>query len=126
MSLMATEDLAGEFKASSVESSGASPTCQTILDAIGNLFADGCQVEEFLFSEAVFGLFGKLPIHRGLGSKVIIPIHAWHVQDLSPMAQGDKIKFSLNHDMLIVFACGAAPELPSSWHFSRPYWDVRR
>src|SRR5262245_55569560 len=67
------------------------PTCQAILDAIGNLFADGCQVEEILFAEAIFGLFGKLPIHRRLGSKVIIPIHAWHcAQDLSSMAQGDK------------------------------------
>ena len=71
----------------------ALPTWQTILDAIGNFFVDGCQVEEFLLAEAIFRLFGKLPIHRRLGSKVIIPIHAWHcVQDLSPMAQGDRDK----------------------------------
>ena len=72
---------------------GALPAGQTILYAVGNLFADGCQVEELLFAEAVFGLFGKLPIHRRLGSKVIIPIHARHcLQDLSPM--GDRIKFA--------------------------------
>ena len=40
--------------------------CQTILNAIGNLLADGCQVEEFLFAEDIFGFFGKLPIHRYL------------------------------------------------------------
>jgi hypothetical protein len=63
---------------------GALPTCQAILDAIGDLFADGCQVEEFLFAEAIFSLFGKLPIYSRFGSKVIIPIHAWHcLQDLS-------------------------------------------
>src|SRR5262245_1768886 len=43
--------------------------CQTILNAIGNLLAGGCQVEEFLFAEDIFGFFGKLPIHRCLGPK---------------------------------------------------------
>ena len=51
------------------------PTCQPILDAIGNLFADGCQGEEFLFAEAIFGPFGKLPINHRLVPKVVIPIH---------------------------------------------------
>jgi hypothetical protein len=54
------------------------PACQTILNAIGNLLADRCQVEEFLFAEDIFGFFGKLPIHRRLSPKVIIPIHACH------------------------------------------------
>ena len=52
--------------------------CQTILDAIGNLLADGRQVEEFLFAEDICGFFGKLPIRRRLVPKVIIPIHTWH------------------------------------------------
>jgi len=34
------------------------PACQTILNAIGNLLADRCQVEEFLFAEDIFGFFG--------------------------------------------------------------------
>jgi hypothetical protein len=54
------------------------PACQTILNVIGNFLADGCQVEQFLFAEDIFGFFGKLPIHRRLVSKVIIPIHACH------------------------------------------------
>jgi hypothetical protein len=54
------------------------PACQTILNAIGNLLADGRQVEEFLFAEDICGFFGKLPIRRRLVPKVIIPIHAWH------------------------------------------------
>jgi hypothetical protein len=29
-----------------------------------------------LFAEDIFGFFGKLPIHRRLVPKVIIPIHA--------------------------------------------------
>jgi hypothetical protein len=39
------------------------PACQTILNGIGNLLADRCQVKEFLFAEHIFGFFGKLPIH---------------------------------------------------------------
>ena len=54
------------------------PACQTILNAIGNLLADGRQVEEFLFAEDICGFFGKLPIRRCLLPKVIIPIHTWH------------------------------------------------
>jgi hypothetical protein len=54
------------------------PACQTILNAIGNLLADGRQVEEFLFAEDICGFFGKLPIRRRLVPKVIIPIHTWH------------------------------------------------
>ena len=51
--------------------------CQTILNAIGNLLADGCQVEEFLFAD-IFRFFGKLPIYRRLVPEIIIPIHACH------------------------------------------------
>jgi hypothetical protein len=54
------------------------PACQTILNAISNLLADGRQVEEVLFTEDIFGFFGKLPIDRRLVPKVIIPIHTWH------------------------------------------------
>ena len=54
------------------------PACQTILNVIGNFFADGCQVEQLLFAEDIFGFVGKLPIHRRLVPKVIIPIHACH------------------------------------------------
>src|SRR5262249_12119940 len=57
---------------------GGLPACQTILNAIGNLLADRCQVEEFLFAEDIFGFVGKLPIHHRLFPKVIIPIHACH------------------------------------------------
>jgi hypothetical protein len=46
------------------------PACETILNAIGNLLTDRCQVEEFLFAEDIFGFFGKLPIHRRLVPKV--------------------------------------------------------
>jgi hypothetical protein len=60
------------------------PACQTILNAIGNLLADRCQVEQFLFAEDTFGFFGKLPIHHRFVPKEIIPIHACHcAEDLS-------------------------------------------
>src|SRR5262245_19604396 len=60
------------------------PACQTILNVIGNFLADGCQVEQFSFAEDISGFFGKLPIHRRLVPKVIIPIHACHgAYDLS-------------------------------------------
>jgi hypothetical protein len=51
--------------------------CQTILNAIGNLLAHGCQVEEFLVAD-IFRFFGKLPIYRRLVPEIIIPIHACH------------------------------------------------
>ena len=51
--------------------------CQTILNAVGNLLADACQVEEFLFAD-IFGFLGKLPIYRRLVPEIIIPIHACH------------------------------------------------
>ena len=54
----------------------------TILDVIGDLLADSCQVEEFLFDEGIFGLLGKLPIHGRLLPKIVIPVH-----DLSGSAE---------------------------------------
>jgi hypothetical protein len=54
------------------------PACQTILNAIGNLLAYGCQLEKFLFAENIFAFFGKSPIHRRLVPKVVIPIHVRH------------------------------------------------
>jgi hypothetical protein len=67
------------------------PACQTILNAIGNLLADDCQVEEFLFAEDIFDFSGKLTIHRRLVPKVIIPIHACHCARPLLMAQGASI-----------------------------------
>ena len=54
------------------------PACQTILNAIRNLLADGCQLKEFLFVADVFGFSRKLPIYRSFVPKVIVPIHASH------------------------------------------------
>ena len=51
------------------------PAWTTILDVIGDLLADVCQVEEFLLDESIFGLLGKLPIHRRLLPKILIPVH---------------------------------------------------
>src|SRR5262249_20014441 len=95
------------------------PACQTILNAIGNLLADGCQVEQFLFAEDIFGFFGELPIRRRLVPKVIIPIHACHcVRDLSWWPRATEIRFargSASHsqllrnlpqqDIVIMFCC---------------------
>ena len=52
------------------------PACPTILDVIGDLLADGCQIEEFLLNEDIFSLFGKFPIHSRLLPKIVIPVHA--------------------------------------------------
>jgi alkylhydroperoxidase/carboxymuconolactone decarboxylase family protein YurZ len=54
------------------------PARQTILNAIGNLLAYGCQLEKLLFAENIFAFFGKSPIHRRLVPKVVIPIHVCH------------------------------------------------
>jgi hypothetical protein len=54
------------------------PACQTILNGIGDLLAYGRQVEKFLFAEGIFCFYGKLPIHRRLVPKVVIPIHVCH------------------------------------------------
>jgi hypothetical protein len=52
-----------------------SPARATILDVIGDLLADACQVDEFLLDEGIFGLLGKLPIHGRLLPKIVIPVH---------------------------------------------------
>jgi hypothetical protein len=51
------------------------PACPAILDVIGDLLADGRQIEEFLLNEFIFGLFSKLPIHSRLLPKIFIPVH---------------------------------------------------
>ena len=52
-----------------------SPAWPTILDVIGDLLAYGCEVEQFLLDEGVFGLLGKLPIHGRLLPKIVVPVH---------------------------------------------------
>jgi hypothetical protein len=49
------------------------PACPTILNVIGDLLADGCQIEEFPLNTDIFSLFGKLPIHSRLLPKIVIP-----------------------------------------------------
>ena len=51
------------------------PAGPTILDVIGDLLAYGCEVEQFLLDEGIFGLLGKLPIHSRLLSKIVVPVH---------------------------------------------------
>ena len=46
------------------------PACPTILDVIGDLLADGCQIEELLLNKDIVSLFGKLPIHSRLLPKI--------------------------------------------------------
>src|SRR5215471_4629132 len=93
------------------------PAGQTILNAIGNLLADGCQVQESLFAEDIFGFFGELPIRRRLVPKVIIPIHACHcARDLSWWLRATRFaRGSASHsqlltdlpqqDIVILFCC---------------------
>ncbi len=52
------------------------PACLTILNVIGDLLADGCQIEELLLDEGIFSRFGKFPIHGRLLPKIFIPVHA--------------------------------------------------
>jgi hypothetical protein len=52
------------------------PACLMILDVIGDLLADGCQIEELLLDKGIFGLFGKLAIHNRLLPKIVVPVHA--------------------------------------------------
>jgi hypothetical protein len=62
------------------------PAWPTILDVIGHLLADGCQVEKFLLDEGIFGLLGKLPIYSRLLPKIVIPVH-----DLSASAERGQV-----------------------------------
>jgi hypothetical protein len=52
------------------------PACLMILDVIGDLLADGRQIEELLLDKGIFGLFGKFSIHGRLLPKIFIPVHA--------------------------------------------------
>src|SRR6516225_7900598 len=68
------------------------PACQTILNVIGNFLADGCQVEQFLFAEDIFG-FRQVadtspPRVEGNHPNPCLP---WRVRPLL-MAQDDKDK----------------------------------
>src|SRR5215813_6005565 len=53
------------------------PACQTVLDVVGDLFADGCQVEEFFLDDGIFGLFGKLSIRGRLLPEIVVPLHTF-------------------------------------------------
>jgi hypothetical protein len=39
----------------------SSPTWHTVLDIVGDLLTNRCQVKKLLFYRRVFGRFGKLP-----------------------------------------------------------------
>jgi hypothetical protein len=47
----------------------------TILDVIGCLLTNRCQVEKLLFYGSVFSRFGKLPIFGRFVAQIIGPIH---------------------------------------------------
>jgi hypothetical protein len=53
-----------------------SPTWHTVLDIVGDLLTNRCQVEELLFYRRVFCRFGKLPKLCRFVPKIIGPIHA--------------------------------------------------
>src|SRR5262249_361245 len=52
------------------------PAWHTILDVIGCLLTNRCQLEKLLLYGWVFGRFGKLPILSRLVPQIISPIHA--------------------------------------------------
>ena len=47
-----------------------------IVDLVGDLFTNRCQVEKLLLDERVFCLFGKLSIFGRLVSKIVRVVHA--------------------------------------------------
>src|SRR5262245_25956902 len=53
------------------------PACKTILDVVGDLLADVCQVEEFFPDNGIFGLFGKLSIRGRLLPEIVVPLHTY-------------------------------------------------
>jgi hypothetical protein len=53
-----------------------SPTRHTVLDIVGDLLTNGCQLKKLLFYWRVFGRFGKLPKLCRFVPKIISPIHA--------------------------------------------------
>src|SRR5262249_3337465 len=53
------------------------PACKTILDVVGDLFANVCQVEEFFLDYGIFGLFSKLSIRGRLLPEIVVPLHTY-------------------------------------------------
>src|SRR5207248_3275352 len=53
----------------------SSPTWHTVLDIIGDLLTNRCQVEKLLFYRQVLSRFGKLPKLYRFVPKIISPIH---------------------------------------------------
>src|SRR5262249_45221611 len=54
----------------------SSPTWHTVLDIVGDLLTNRCQVKKLLFYRRVSGRFGKLPKLCRFVPKIISPIHA--------------------------------------------------
>ena len=55
---------------------GDSPTCQMILNIIGDLLTNRCQLKQFVFGDGIVCLFGLLPVHVRLVPQIVRPIHA--------------------------------------------------
>jgi hypothetical protein len=53
----------------------SSPTWHVVLDIVGDLLTNGCQVKKLLFCRRVFGRFGMLPKLCRFVPKIISPIH---------------------------------------------------
>ena len=60
------------------------PACKTILDVVGDLFADVCQVEEFFLDDSIFSLFGKLSIRGRLLPEIVVPLHIYLPEKTKP------------------------------------------
>jgi hypothetical protein len=54
----------------------SSPTWHTVLDIVGDLLTNRCQLKKLLFYRRLFGRFGKLPKLCRFVPKIISPIHA--------------------------------------------------
>ena len=67
LSLPPANEIAAAFRASSGS--------HAILDVVGDLVANLCQVEQFLLEDWIFGFFRQLPIFLGFVSKIIVEIH---------------------------------------------------
>lgn len=65
---------------------GRSPARHTILDIIGHLLTDGCQVKKLLFYGWVLGRLGKLPVLNRFVAQIVGPIHVAPRSPLSPEA----------------------------------------
>jgi hypothetical protein len=53
----------------------SSATWHTILDIVGNLLTNRCQVKKLLFYRRIVGCFGKLPKLCRFVPKIISPVH---------------------------------------------------